>query len=62
MTLEPGEFIRRFMLHVRPKGFHRSLRPAGAQPNQSRDAGARPRADRRSDTGATCATGEEAAD
>ena len=23
MTLEPGEFIRRFMLHVLPKGFHR---------------------------------------
>ena len=54
MTLEPGEFIRRFMLHVLPKGFpsHPALRPAGAQPNQSRDAGARPRADRRSDAGA----------
>ena len=23
MTLQPGEFIRRFMLHVLPKGFHR---------------------------------------
>jgi hypothetical protein len=23
MTLEPGEFIRRFLLHVLPKGFHR---------------------------------------
>jgi hypothetical protein len=23
MTLDPGEFIRRFMLHVLPKGFHR---------------------------------------
>ena len=23
MTLEPGEFIRRFMLHVLPKGLHR---------------------------------------
>ena len=23
MTLAPGEFIRRFMLHVLPKGFHR---------------------------------------
>ena len=23
MTIEPGEFIRRFMLHVLPKGFHR---------------------------------------
>jgi hypothetical protein len=23
MTLAPGEFIRRFMLHVSPKGFHR---------------------------------------
>jgi len=23
MTLEPGEFIRRFLIHVLPKGFHR---------------------------------------
>ena len=23
MTVTPGEFIRRFMLHVLPKGFHR---------------------------------------
>ena len=23
MTLEPGEFIRRFLRHVLPKGFHR---------------------------------------
>ena len=23
MTLVPGEFIRRFLLHVLPKGFHR---------------------------------------
>ena len=23
MTLDPGEFIRRFLLHVLPKGFHR---------------------------------------
>jgi hypothetical protein len=23
MTLEPSEFIRRFLLHVLPKGFHR---------------------------------------
>jgi len=23
MTVEPGEFIRRFLLHVLPKGFHR---------------------------------------
>ena len=23
MTLAPGEFIRRFLLHVLPKGFHR---------------------------------------
>jgi hypothetical protein len=23
MTLEPGEFIRRFLFHVLPKGFHR---------------------------------------
>ena len=23
MTVKPAEFIRRFMLHVLPKGFHR---------------------------------------
>ena len=23
MTLKPGEFIRRFLIHVLPKGFHR---------------------------------------
>src|SRR5215470_10045539 len=23
MTLEPGEFMRRFLMHVLPKGFHR---------------------------------------
>jgi Putative transposase len=23
MTLEPREFIRRFLMHVLPKGFHR---------------------------------------
>ncbi len=23
MTLAPGEFIRRFLIHVLPKGFHR---------------------------------------
>jgi hypothetical protein len=23
MTVAPGEFIRRFMLHILPKGFHR---------------------------------------
>ena len=23
MTLDPGEFIRRFLMHVLPKGFHR---------------------------------------
>jgi hypothetical protein len=23
MTLETGEFIRRFLIHVLPKGFHR---------------------------------------
>jgi Putative transposase len=23
MTLETGEFIRRFLMHVLPKGFHR---------------------------------------
>jgi hypothetical protein len=22
MTLEPGEFMRRFLMHVLPKGFH----------------------------------------
>jgi hypothetical protein len=45
MTLAPGEFIRRFMLHVLPKGFHRirHLRPIGELPHQGRDAGAHPR-------------------
>ena len=29
MTLEPGEFIRRFLMHVLPKGFHR--RPSSSR-------------------------------
>jgi hypothetical protein len=27
MTLNVGEFIRRFLIHVLPKGFHRVRRP-----------------------------------
>jgi len=30
MTLEPGEFMRRFLLHVLPGGFHR-IRNYGVQ-------------------------------
>ena len=41
MTLAPGEFIRRFLLHVLPKGFHRIrhyglLASAGRQANLAR--------------------------
>jgi hypothetical protein len=41
MTLEPGEFIRRFLLHVLPKGFHRIrhyglLASAGRKANLAR--------------------------
>jgi hypothetical protein len=39
MTLDPGEFIRRFLLHVLPKGFHRirhSCSPAPAARPTSR--------------------------
>jgi hypothetical protein len=32
MTLAPAEFIRRFMLHVLPKGFHR-IRPVASNFN-----------------------------
>jgi hypothetical protein len=32
MTLAPDEFIRRFLLHVLPKGFHR-IRPHANQFN-----------------------------
>ncbi len=35
MTLEPGEFIRRFLLHVLPKGFHR-IRHYGLLTNGTR--------------------------
>ena len=47
MTLDPGEFMRRFLLHVLPKGFHRirhyGLLASGAR-GQHR---ARPRTSRR---------------
>jgi hypothetical protein len=41
MTLDPGEFIRRFLLHVLPKGFHRIrhyglLASAGRKANVAR--------------------------
>jgi hypothetical protein len=41
MTLAPGEFIRRFLLHVLPKGFHRIrhyglLASAGCRTNIAR--------------------------
>ena len=47
MTLKPDEFIRRFLIHVLPKGFHR-IRHYGllAQRHQDRDHGAGARADR----------------
>lgn len=35
MTLEPGEFIRRFLIHVLPKGFHR-IRHYGLLTNGAR--------------------------
>jgi hypothetical protein len=35
MTLEPGEFMRRFLLHVLPSGFHR-IRHYGLLANGSR--------------------------
>ena len=35
MTLQPHEFIRRFLLHVLPKGFHR-IRHYGLFPNGNR--------------------------
>jgi hypothetical protein len=37
MTLDPGEFIRRFLLHVLPKGFHR-IRHYGLFASGSRKA------------------------
>jgi len=37
MTLRPAEFIRRFLLHVLPKGFHR-IRQYGLFANASRAA------------------------
>jgi Putative transposase len=30
MTMETGEFIRRFLMHVLPKGFHRIPRASGS--------------------------------
>ena len=38
MTLEPGEFMRRFLLHVLPAGFHR-IRHYGLLANGNRKAG-----------------------
>src|SRR4029077_4975967 len=35
MTLKPGEFIRRFLIHVLPNGFH-SIRHYGVRPGGSR--------------------------
>jgi hypothetical protein len=48
MTLAPGEFIRRFLLHVLPKGFHR-IRHYGftRQCHMQGQHRARQRADRR---------------
>jgi hypothetical protein len=37
MTLEPGEFMRRYLLHVLPGGFHR-IRHYGLSANGSRKA------------------------
>jgi Putative transposase len=37
MTLNPGEFMRRFLLHVLPSGFHR-VRHYGLLANGSRKA------------------------
>jgi hypothetical protein len=37
MTLVPAEFIRRFLLHVLPKGFHR-IRHYGLFPSTARQA------------------------
>ncbi len=37
MTLDPGEFIRRFLIHVLPKGFHR-IRHYGLLASSARKA------------------------
>jgi hypothetical protein len=42
MTLDPHEFIRRFLMHVLPKGFHR-IRHYGLFANDTKDVPARPR-------------------
>ena len=54
MTLAPAEFIRRFMLHVLPKGFHRIRHYGllGQQRRQGRDHRASTRVDRRGGAGA----------
>ena len=56
MTLAPGEFIRRFLLHVLPKGFHRIRHYGllGQQPHQGRHDRAGARTDQAGD--ATTAT------
>ena len=48
MTLDPGEFIRRFLLHVLPKGFHR-IRHYGllASAGRAANIALRPRTSRR---------------
>ena len=43
MTLNPHEFIRRFLIHVLPKGFHR-IRHYGLLANGNRDRDHRGRA------------------
>lgn len=56
MTVAPGEFIRRFMVHLLPKGFHR-IRHYGllARSRQGRYAGA----DRAGDAGAATTAADE---
>ena len=50
MTLAPGEFIRRFLIHVLPKGLHR-IRHYGLLARSSRTVNiARPRVARRLNT------------
>ena len=59
MTLKPDEFIRRFLIHVLPNGFHR-IRHCGllAERHQDRDHRAGPSADR---CDRTCPNGADAA-
>ena len=60
MTLAPGEFIRRFMLHVLPKGFHR-IRHYGllaSSRTKADDDRAGARVDRRGGAATATAAGE----